>query len=106
MTLLEALRLVPSMDERGALVAVPPLTWGSEARVSNLVGDRYEVPAEAVDAGFEYVLGKEDLETLLGYATQKRMSEEAVAEFVVHFALHDAYPAWFNDIPNVQEGGV
>jgi plasmid stabilization system protein ParE len=88
------------LGHRGALVAMPPLTWGSKAEFVELEGDDYRIPAEAVDAGFMYRLGKEDLETLLRYAREKRMSEKAVAEFVIYYAVFDGYPAWFDDIPN------
>jgi hypothetical protein len=100
MQLFEALRLLGGLGHRGALVAMPPLTWGSEAKFVELEGDDYRVPAEAVDAGFKYLLGKEDLETLLRYAREKRMSAKAVAEFVIYYAVFDGYPAWFDDIPN------
>jgi hypothetical protein len=99
MNVLEALRLVSTMPNNAVLLAAYPLTWGSEAGI--VAHDaQFNIPRTDVDAGFKYVLEKEDLVRLLGYASEKRMSEESTAEFVIHYALHDGYPSWFNDIPD------
>ena len=68
MNVLEALRLVSTMPNNGVLLAAYPLTRGSEARIA-AHDAQFNIPQTDVDAGFRYVLEKEDLVRLLGYAS-------------------------------------
>jgi hypothetical protein len=95
----EALAKVAQMPEGSVLVAKPPLTWGAEAMVVELTDD-YRVPQSVKDAGYEYLLGREDIENLLGFLKKKKVSSRTVAEFVIHYAVTDSAPAWINDIPD------
>lgn len=87
------------MPEGAALVAKPPLTWGAEAMLVELTDD-YCVPQSVQDAGFQYLLGRDDLLNLLDYLKSKRVSNRTAAEFVIHYAVTDSAPAWINDIPD------
>jgi hypothetical protein len=78
----------------------PPLTWGADAMFVELTDD-YRVPQAVKDAGYQYLLGREDIEKLLAFLTKKRVSSRTVAEFVIHYAVTDSAPAWINDIPDV-----
>lgn len=99
MNIEEALGELPRMNERSALVAQSPYTWGSPALIVELT-DEYQVPHDVVEAGYEYLLGKEDLERLLRFLSGKRASRRTAAEFVIHFAILDSYPSWIDDIPD------
>lgn len=85
--------------EEGVLVAIPPLTWGAEAKIIQLTDD-YHVPSEYLEAGYKYVLGTDDVKTLLDFVLQKRMSSKSIAELIIHYAETDSYPEWLSDIPN------
>jgi hypothetical protein len=96
----EAVANTLQMPEGNALVAKPPLTWGAEAMFVPLTDD-YRVPSEVIEAGFQYLLERDDLVDLLGFLKKKRVSGRTAAEFVIHYAVTDAYPAWIDDIPDV-----
>lgn len=99
MNIVEAVSRIESLSIREALVARPPLVWGAEARFVTLTDD-YRVPESIEADGFRYLLGQEDLVRLLSHCRRKRMSREAIAEFLIHFALNDCAPAWFSDLPD------
>jgi hypothetical protein len=96
----EALSRAEQIPEGHVLVAKPPLTWGAEAMVVQLTDD-YRVPQSVSDAGYVYLLGRDDIENLLAFLKKKRVSSRTVAEFVIHYAVTDSPPAWINDIPDV-----
>jgi hypothetical protein len=95
--LLEAAR-APSQS---ILVALPPLTWGSEAKFV-IPNPDFSLPLDVRDAGFVSLLDREDVLTLLRYLSSKAASSRTAAEFVIHYSIYDAYPAWFDDLPNAE----
>lgn len=99
MNIEEAVLKAAAMPDNAVLVAKPPLTWGAEAIFSNLTND-YGIPKDVQDAGYEYLIGKDDLLNAISFTVNKKMSSRSVAEFIIHYALTDAYPSWFDDIPN------
>jgi hypothetical protein len=54
------------------------------------------------EAGFDYLLGREDIERLLAFLRGKNMSSRAAAEFVIHYAINDCAPSWIDDIPDCE----
>jgi hypothetical protein len=96
----EAIAKVGQLREGSVLVAKPPLTCGAEAMFVALTDD-YGVPQPVKDAGYEYLLGRDDIEDLLAFLKKKKVGSRTVAEFVIHYAVYDCTPAWINDIPNV-----
>lgn len=78
----------------------PPFTWGSEAMFVKLT-EEGGMPRDAVELGFEYVLSIDDMQDLLAAIKGKKISRAAAAELVIHYALYDCAPAWFNDLPNI-----
>lgn len=95
----DAVANVAQMPEGTVLVAKPPLTWGAEAMFVDLTND-YRVPESVKDAGYEYLLGRDDIENLLAFLKKKRVSSRTVAEFVIHYAVTDSTPSWIHDIPD------
>lgn len=87
------------MTDTSAIVGKPPLTWGSDAMIVELTTD-LRVPQSVKEAGYEYIIEKEELENLLKLASRKRMTSRSTAELVIHYAITDSYPAWINDIPD------
>jgi hypothetical protein len=100
MTVDEALINVAQMPERSVLVAKPPLTWGADAMIVELTND-HRVPQAVQDAGYTYLLGRDDIKELLAFLARKRVSSRTTAEFVIHYALTDSAPAWIDDIADV-----
>lgn len=96
----EAVANVGQMPEGSVLVAKPPLTWGAEAMFIELADD-YRVPESMKDAGYEYLLARDDIENLLAFLKTKKVSRRTIAEFVIHYAMTDSTPLWINDIPDV-----
>lgn len=96
----EAVAKVAQMPEGSVLVARPPITWGAEALFVGLTNE-YRVPQATLEAGFKYLLGKDDLLNLLQFLKKKRVSSRTVAEFVIHYAMADSAPAWIDDIPDI-----
>jgi len=88
------------MPKGSVLVARPPFTWGAEATFVSLADD-FRIPPAVADAGFQYLLERDDLLDLLGFLKKKRVSPRTIAEFVIHYAVTDAVPAWIDDIPDV-----
>jgi hypothetical protein len=88
---------IQNVPEEYALIAKQPFTWGSEAKFVKLTDD-YRVPQSELDVGFEHLLGKEDISNLLSFLKVKKMSLKAKAEFIIHYAIYDAYPIWIEDI--------
>ena len=95
----QAVSNAAAMPEDCVLVAKPPLSWGSEAMFIQLTED-YRVPEEVQGAGFQYLLGRDDLLDLLAFLKKKRVSDRTAAEFIIHYAVTDSPPAWINDIPD------
>lgn len=98
MNILEALDKVRS-GRGGVLVARPPWSWGADAQLVELTTD-FRVPQSVLDAGYQYVMGADDILPLLQFANRKKLSDEAVAEYVVHVASFDAEPEWIKYIPD------
>jgi hypothetical protein len=96
----EALIKWTQMSEESVLVAKPPFTWGADAMFVELTDD-YCLPQNIRDAGFEYLLGQDDIKKLLDYLKKKKVSTRTIAEFVIHYSVTDSTPEWINDIPDV-----
>jgi len=94
----EAVSRLTQMPEGTVLVAKPPLTWGAEAMFVELTVD-YRVPQPVKDAGYEYLMGRDDIANLIDFLKKKRVSSRSAAEFVIHYAMNDSAPAWIDDIP-------
>ena len=94
----EAVSNVGKADEWSALVARPPLTYGADAKFVGMTEDG-TVRDEDLAGGYQVLLDVEDIRTLLSYTARKKMSSRSIAEFVIHYANVDAYPAWFDDLP-------
>ncbi|NJS37563.1 MAG: hypothetical protein HC765_16040 [Brachymonas sp.] len=95
--------IIASMSHQiadGVLIAKSPFTWGSEAKIVELTED-FKVPQKYLDEGYEYLLGQDDIVKLLEFLKTKKISNKAKAEFVVHYAVNDAFPSWIEDISNV-----
>lgn len=99
MNLEEAVALAERQQSNCALIAKPPLTWGAEAAYVELTPE-YGVPQANLDAGYQYLLGAEDLLRLTSFLKGKRISRKAAAEFVIHYAMTDCEPAWIQDVPD------
>jgi hypothetical protein len=97
MNLEEAFAMLDSVSNASVVLAKPPFTWGSEAEFVEVTDD-YRVPQNFLDAGYEYLIGVEDALYMVSNLAGKRIGARAVVEFVVHWAIHDAPPAWFNDL--------
>lgn len=95
----EALVRYLEMTDNSVLVAKPPITWGAEAMFVDLTED-YAVPDHVKEAGYKYLLGKEEIENLLPFIKKKKASTRTVAEFIIHYALTDSTPSWIDDIPD------
>lgn len=95
----EAVLKASQMPEGSVLVAKSPLAWGSEAMFVELT-DEYAVPQSVKEAGYEYLLGRDDIENLLTFIKKKKVSSRTVAEFIIHYAMTDSAPSWINDIPD------
>lgn len=100
MTVEEALTIVDQAPEESVLVAKAPLTWGAEAMFVEL-NDNYGVPQPVKDAGYEYVLGLDDIKIMLAFLKKKKVSSRTATEFIIHYGVHDAIPAWIDDIPDI-----
>jgi hypothetical protein len=85
--------------EGAVVIAKPPFTWGCDAAIVGITPDG-GLPEEAVPQGFEYFLGFEEIQDLIAQAQRKRCSDETRIEFLCHYATCDAYPMWFNDLPD------
>ncbi len=99
MNIEEAINIAEQISDEMVLVVKPPLTWGSEALYVPL-SDDFSIPKSVSDAGFEVVLDHEDLMTQLEYIRSKKASTRTIAEFVIHYAVNDSWPEWFNDLPD------
>ena len=99
MQLMDAIFMIGQMGDESVICAKEPFVWGSEATITNYT-ENYGIPDEVEAAGFRYFLGKEDVVNLLEMISRKRASRRTKAEFVCHYATCDAYPSWFEDLPD------
>ena len=99
-TVEEAISMATKAPTEGALVAKPPLSWGADAMFVDLTQE-CRVPKPILDAGYQYLLGREDLLELLEFLNGKKLSSRAKAEFVIHYSLTDCTPAWIQDVPDI-----
>lgn len=88
------------MSENSVLVAKPPFTWGADALFVELDSD-YCVPQVVKEEGYKYLLGKEEIERLIGYLKKKKVSTRTAAEFIIHYSVTDCTPEWIGDIPDI-----
>ena len=98
-TVEEAVANLAQMPTNSVLVPKPPLTWGAEAQFVRLT-DEYRVPPSVTDAGYQYLLGREDIERLFDFLKSKKVGSRTVAEFIIHYAVNDSPPSWINDVPD------
>jgi hypothetical protein len=99
MNIEEALLRFAEMPSDSVLLAKPPFTWASEAIWVPLM-DVGGVPESAKQAGFEYLLERDEIEYELEFLKTKKIGSRAVAEFIIHYAVYDSPPAWIEEIPN------
>ena len=99
MTVEEAVLQLAQVPAGRVLVAKPPLTYGAEAMFVELTDD-YRVPESVKEAGFKYILGRDDIEYQLEFLKTKRLSSRAIAEFILHYGVNDCPPAWIEDVPD------
>ena len=97
MTLLDAIFQITQLPDGWAICAKEPFFRGSEAKLVKCL-ENYELPSDAISEGFRYFLDQSDVEELLLMLQAKECSRETKAEFVIHYAVQDAYPAWFSDL--------
>jgi hypothetical protein len=50
------------------------------------------------DEGYQYLLGRDDIERLLDFLKTKTVSSRTAAEFIIHYAMNDSPPSWIDDI--------
>jgi len=99
MKLEDAIFLVGQMPEGSTICATEPFFRGAEAVITPLTPE-FAVPQDVLSSGFKYFLEASGVVELLEMIEPKAASREAKAEFVIHYATLDAYPAWFYDLPN------
>ena len=97
MQLLDAIFQVGQMPKGAVVCARLPFFRGSEVIITQLT-PTLGIPDEVKALGFAYFLEAAGIEELPELIAQKRASRETKAEFVCHYAEHDAYPSWFNDL--------
>jgi hypothetical protein len=100
MNIEEAIVAIDQMPIDSVLVAKPPLTWGAPAMFIKLTDD-HSVPEAIKKDGYEYLLGREDIESLLHFLNKKKVSSRTRAEFIIHYAMTDSPPFWINDVPDL-----
>lgn len=103
LTLVEALALLEKVDpddDRFAVMAHGDV-WVcfSEARLVHY-GEDCELPEDLVAAGYRVVVSRVDLELVTRWAAEKDLSPEVFAELVIHWSRADAFPVWFDYMPN------
>lgn len=99
MPLIEAIFSVAGADRTAVICAREPFSCSADAVIATFTAD-FRVPDEVLEAGFQYFLGRDEVVKLLEQVAKKRASRESQAEFVAHYAMFDAYPSWFNDLPD------
>ncbi len=95
----EALKHVHEMRDDKVLLSKKPWSATSEAKFAHFERG-FSLSKQDREEGFSGVLDKEDLTMLLGYADEKVISEELLADFAIHYAIYDGYPSWFSDLPD------
>ena len=100
MLLLDAIFLVEQMPEGSVVCVRGPFVIGSDAIITRLTSI-FGIPDEVKAQGFAYFLEASGIMELLEMISRKRASRETKAEFVCHYAEHDAYPSWFYELADV-----
>ncbi|WP_039913059.1 hypothetical protein [Cellvibrio mixtus] len=100
MNIEEAVIKWADMSENSVLVAKPPLTWGADALFVELDED-YCVPQKIKEEGYEYLLGREEIERWVNYLKKKKVGTRTAAEFIIHYSITDCTPEWIDDIPDI-----
>ena len=99
MALVDAVFAVRGADELAVICAREPFSLEAEAVIVTSTED-YGIPDEMRREGFSYFLEKEDVLELLETISIKGVSRETQAAFVAHYAVFDAYPIWFYELPD------
>jgi hypothetical protein len=97
--LIEIIDQARTLKDEFTIVAREPFYLGCGAKLVKTNGDS-ALPEESLSGGYVYFLGKYDLSKLLEECALKVMSKEAETEYVVHYAINDAPPYWFYDLPS------
>jgi len=100
MLLLDAIFLAEQMAERSVICVRGPFVIGGDAIITQLTST-FEIPDEVKTQGFAYFLEASEITELLEMISRKRASRETKAEFVCHYAEHDAYPSWFYELADL-----
>lgn len=85
--------------EKVLVAKSPPFTPSSEAAFASFTAEG-TIPEEITAQGYVYVLEVEEIQFLLQGISKKRMSRSAIAEYVIHYAVYDAYPSWIDAVPS------
>jgi hypothetical protein len=88
------------MPEASVVCARSPFLPGSDAVIA-LLTQASGIPDDVKAQGFSYFLEAHEIGELLEMISRKRASRDTKAEFVRHYAEHDAYPSWFYDLPDL-----
>jgi hypothetical protein len=100
MNIEQALHELGKQPIENVLVArFPPFTPSSEATFVSFTAE-VVIPEEVSAQGYEYLLEVEEIQFLLQGISKKKMSRSAIAEYVIHYAVYDAYPSWISDVPS------
>ena len=96
MTLGDIFDDLDALDGDLCIVAKPPWTVASDAMLLGL-DDEGSVPTHAKEAGYEYFIEVIILrdEVFGDWAPSLTASERSAV--AIHYAEHDAYPAWLNE---------
>ena len=97
MRLVDIVGQLGSVDRELCIVAKQPWTRESDAELLQLT-DEGRVPEQARADGYEYFL---EVYVALEDALPERaikLSPEQTFDAVLHYAIHDASPAWLNDL--------
>lgn len=100
MKLIDAIFLSAQMPEDSVICAREPFHRSSEAVIVQF-GEDFLIPPEVMHEGYVYFLEADGVTELLEMISHKRSSRETKAEFVCHYASWDAYPAFYNDLDDL-----
>jgi hypothetical protein len=96
----DAIFLAGQMPEGSVICARILFFLGSDAIITQLTST-FGISDEVKAQGFAYVQEAFGVEELLEIIFRKRASRETKAEFVCHYAEHDAYPSWFYELTDL-----
>jgi hypothetical protein len=96
----QAIIEVAKQPQESVLIAKgKPFHPFSEAKFVQLEYDG-GISVEVLSQGFEYLLEAEEIRLILEDISEKKLSPSSMAEYVIHYAMYDAYPSWISDMPS------